>query len=307
MNAFLGTNNKKYDISFIWELCEAFFTDTSGDKDLTEFKKAGIDFKELEDYCLDFEAKDNLYYMFGDSEKKIVRLESSKRMREFIHYMKNRIDADIKEEKIEGQYKDYSRPKMLMISGHETTVSSDQIFLMNVFGFNSSFYGLPKYASQMALEVTRKDDGQKKNDYSDYFVNYYLDDDHKFNITAKEFIEKVEQQLWSDDEIDQFCESDTDGNAKENKKENENYIVNDLDETFYLTNSTTIPKTKDNAKTAYKVLMIIFICLSGILLAVAIVMAYNLIKKIRAPLPRINPMTNYSGKVMNTIDNYNYN
>ena len=301
MNTFLGTKDKKYDIYYIWKICEAFLSDTTGDKDLTEFKKAGIDFKELEDYCLDFGAKDNLYYMFGDSEKKIVRLESSKRMREFIHYMKNRIDADIKGEKIEEQYKDYSRPKMLMISGHETTISSDQVFLMNAFGFNSSFYGFPKYASQMALEVTTKDDGKKKNDYSDYFVNYYLDDNHKFNITAKEFIEKVEPQLWTDDEIDKFCESDTDGNVKENKNKNDN----DLDETFYLTNNTTIPKVKDKAKTAYKVLMIIFICLSVILLAVAIVMGCKLIKKMRAPYPQINHMTNYSGKVMNTIDNYN--
>ena len=87
--------------------------------------------------------------------------------------MKKRIDADINGENIEGQYKDYSRPKMLIISGHETTISLHEVFLMDSLGFNDSFFIFPKFAAQIAFEVTRKNDGPKKN-YSDYFDEYLL-------------------------------------------------------------------------------------------------------------------------------------
>ena len=137
----------------------------------------------------------------------------------------------------------------------------------------------------MALEVTRKDDGQKKKDYSDYFVNYYLDDNHKFNVTAKEFIEKLEKQIWSDEQINQFCGWDNkDGNTNNNNGTNDG--ANDG------TDNGTIPKSKDKAKTAYKVLMSVFICTSAILLATTIVLGYKLFKKNSVSYPMVNQTTN---------------
>ena len=67
-------------------------------------------------------------------------------MAEFISYMKKRIDADINGENIEEEYKDYSRPKMLILSGHDSTISSHEVFLMDALGFNDSFFRFPKFA-----------------------------------------------------------------------------------------------------------------------------------------------------------------
>ena len=287
VNKLQGTDSKKYDIVFIEQFCDTFFSDNTDTRDLTEFKKTDINIEELENYCLDYASKNFFYHYFGDEEKLLPHVESSKIMKEFIHYMKQRIDADIKEENIEEQYKDYSRPKMLMISGYDSTVSSDEVFLMNAFGLNSSLYEFPKFASQMALEVTSKDDGQKKKDYSDYFVNYYLDDNHKFNVTAKEFIEKLEKQIWSDEQINQFCGWDNkDGNT------NNNNGTNDGTDNGTTNNNDTIPKSKDKAKTAYKVLMSVFICTSAILLATTIVLGYKLFKKNSVSYPMVNQTTN---------------
>ena len=111
-------------------------------------------------------------------------------MAEFISYMKKRIDADINGENIEEKYKDYSRPKMLILSGHDSTISSHEVFLMDALGFNDSFFRFPKFAAQVSFEVTRKNDGPKKT-YSDYFLNYYFNDEYLFNISVQEFIIKL--------------------------------------------------------------------------------------------------------------------
>ena len=188
----------------------------------------------------------------------MAHLETSKLMEEFIYYMKKRIDADINGEIIEEKYKDYSRPKMLILSGHDSTISSHEVFLMHALGFNDSFYQFPKFAAQIALEVTRKDDGAKKS-YGDYFVNFYFNDEHMFNISAKEFIDKIEPHIWTSDQINDFCGFDEDSE-------------------FHVFNNRTESKKKDKAKKAYKALMIVFICLSAILLVICIVLGIKLSK-----------------------------
>jgi hypothetical protein len=59
----------------------------------------------------------------------LTSLEASKLMREIIHYMKKRIDIDINQEKVEEEYLDYSRPKMVMISGHDSTIYCHEMFI----------------------------------------------------------------------------------------------------------------------------------------------------------------------------------
>ena len=83
--------------------------------------------------------------------------------------MKKRIDADINQEKIEEKYKDYSRPKMLMLSGHETTISLHEVFLMDALGFDKDFFIFPKFASQVTFKVTTKNNSIKKEYYSDQY------------------------------------------------------------------------------------------------------------------------------------------
>ena len=63
-----------------------------------------------------------MYHYSGDKEKLIPHLEASRLMEEIICYMQLRIDADMNGENIDEKYKDFSKPKMLMISAHETTL-----------------------------------------------------------------------------------------------------------------------------------------------------------------------------------------
>ena len=290
LNKFFGTKNKTFIMSDIADFCDAFLSSYTDQRNLTEFKKTQLDLNEINDYCYEFFRVIYLYLFHGDKDKILAHVDSSKLMSELIYYMKRRLDADITEEDEDANFKDYSIPKMLMISGHDSTASADEIFLLNALGLNTTEkYIFPRYASQLALEVRAKDDSKKPTSYSDYYVVVYFNDQELFNVPADEFIKKVQADIWSQEKIDDFCGFGDQINSKITNEKNGNdgnSLVNlDLKES----------KKKDKEKNAYKVLMIIFICLSFILLVTTLLFAYIAYKlyQRKAPLG-----ANYNSKKM---------
>ena len=202
INKYFKTTSKKYDITFIYDLCDAYVSDYTDRRDLSDFQNSGIDLEEFQEFCMEYMRMHFLYYFFGDEEKVLARLDSSKLMTEYIHYMKQRVDADINGINLDEKYNDYSRPKMLLISGHDSTSSSDEAFMLYALGYNlTEKYKFPKFANQIALEVVKENDGTPKKSYSDYKVNCYFNDDLLFNVTLDEFIKKIEAKVWSDEKI----------------------------------------------------------------------------------------------------------
>ena len=267
LNNFLKTENKNYSWTEISDFCDSFLSSYTEKKNLTEFKTTGIDFKEMEDYCWKYYRYKYFYEIHGDDEKILAHIQSSKMLKELIYYMKRRLDADISTEDEDANLKDYSRPKFLMISGHDSTVAADEILIIRAFNLSGEkVFIYPRYASQMALEV--KTSKEKATDYSDYYVVGYFDDKEIFNISAHEFMDKIEKEVWDDEKVLKACgvnsterkSNDNEANSTENINNNYNY---------YNRNHS------DKAKNAYKVLMIIFICLSAILLASTIYFAYK--------------------------------
>ena len=205
---FYGANNE-YDISFIEHFCDAFFSNYNERRKM-KIIESGFSESELKEYCDDFKVKSFRDWVLGDNEHSLAHLESSKLMSEFIYYMDKRIQNDIKKNKnpnddVDKNLDDYSNPKMLMISGHDTTISCFEVFLFIAFGKNiNEFYRYPEFASQISFEVVRKD-GVKGEKEDDYLINYYFDDDPIFNISVPEFKKKVKEQIWDDKKINSFC------------------------------------------------------------------------------------------------------
>lgn len=110
--------------------------------------------------------------------------------------------------------------------------------------------------------MREKNNNTKKTSYADYYVEGYFNDKKIFNVSADEFMKKIEAEIWSQEKVDDYCGFDI--NPVRNNTDNSN--------------------KKDNAKTAYKVLMIVFICLSAILLAATILLAYKLSQRREAPI-----------------------
>lgn len=218
---------------------------------MKEFKdKTEIDFDIFYDDCLHFYKMYYMYYYYGDEERLLAYVESSKIMRELLYYMKRRLDADITEIDEDANIKDYSRPRYIMISGHDSTVSADLTLLIKVLGLdmNTSFY-FPRFASQLALEVRTNLD--KCKSYSDYYIVGYFDNIELFNINAEEFMNKVEKEIWTDQQVDEYCG-------------------------FY--SNKIVYKSNDDKINNYKIVVIICLCLIVVLIATIIFLGIKLYK-----------------------------
>ena len=201
-------NINDFNISFIDNFCDAFIAGYTEGKNMTKINQTGVNKLELLEYCYEFFKFGFRDWIHGNKERTLATLEVSKLMKEFIYYMKKRVDADIIEEDISKELEDYSRPKMMMISAHDSTISAYEMFLAKVFNNNdaNNFYKYPKFATQIAFEVVTDDSIDSKNKkYSDYRIKYYFNDQFIFEKKMDEFIKNVEANLWSDEKIDEFC------------------------------------------------------------------------------------------------------
>ena len=238
-----------FDINFIDNFCDAFISGFTEGKNMTRISQTGINKTEVLEYCYGFFNMSFRDWISGDEERTLPTLEVSKLMREFIHYMKKRVDADIKGENISLKFEDYSRPKMMIISGHDSTISMTEMFFAKIFDNNDAihFYKYPKFATQIALEVVIDDNIDTKNKkYSDYIIKYYFNDEFILQRNMEDFIKQVEPNLWSDERIDEFC-----GFEDKNNEDNKN---------------------------SYLYLMIVFSCLSLIFLIIIVFLVIKGIK-----------------------------
>ena len=208
----------KYDFDWILHFCDTLISDYSEGKTLEDFiNRTNIKIDELINECNDLIAINYRDEICEDDNNNILLLESPL-LREMVNYMKLRVDADICGEIIENNITDYSRPKMVIISGHDVTITFQIIYMIKYFGLDLNLYKLPTYTSQIAYEVIRNDTEENSNknlSYSDYKVLFFFNDDEIFNITFEQFVDVIEKNSWDLEQIDNFCI----GNNK--NKENE--------------------------------------------------------------------------------------
>ncbi len=201
---------------------------------MDKFKKTGINFDEFYDFCKKVMGRFfSDYFVQGNDT---VYIEGSKIMELLINYTKKSIDADINSKK---------SPKLLIYSAHDITISKQELFIFKSLGLNKDEnYIFPTYASQIAFEITRKDDDNKNRKYSDYFVNYYFNDDLILNMRADEFINKMEPNIWSEEKINHFCGYSPSSNNSNNTNNTNN--TNNSDESNNNSNKGAGNSTDEN-------------------------------------------------------------
>ena len=161
-------------------------------------------------------------YVFGDDKNEVILFYTSLLMRQMIDNIKRKVDDDIAGKSSLSDISDYSRPKMVMISGHDFTLSALEMFFIKYFGLKFEEFEYPKYCSQISYEITRDENiSDKKKEYSDYKASYYFNDKLLLNITLDKFIEKIDEVIWNDRQMDRFCF----GDKKEGEIFNKNSIV----------------------------------------------------------------------------------
>ena len=205
-------NKIKIDLNFsmITAICDATVADHIEKRNMTAFfKETNINQEDFINNCyeaLKINFRDKL---FSDDNNELLLFYNSYIIEKIVHYMKQRINDDIKGDISSTNASDYSSPKMLIISGHDTTLTAQELFFIKFFNYELESYIFPTFASQTAFEITRKevDDNSRKNlKYSDYTLCHYFNDKLVFNMTFDTFLEKIGKiNLWNSDNINKFC------------------------------------------------------------------------------------------------------
>ena len=197
------------NFSYIIDVCDAVFADHFEKKNTTSFyDKINIEKDDLIQSC--HEALTIRYrdIYFGDDKNEYILYYNSYILNDMINYIKRRIEDDINGDISQKNISDYSRPKMVFLSGHDTTLSAQQMFFIKFFNLELKSFILPNYSSQISFEVTRKeinDNLRNTLKYSDYTIKYYFDDMLILSQTFDKFLEEVEKNLWDYKKIELFC------------------------------------------------------------------------------------------------------
>ena len=196
----------KYDFDWIGLFCDTLVSDYSDGRKMEDFfKRTEIDKDELLEDCkriIYINFRDDF---FGDDNKEVILLGESTLIKEILHYMKLKIDEDMKKDS-EINVSDYSKPKMVIYSGHDVTLTGEELFMIKFFGLKDDDYIYPIYTTQLAFEVTRDEEKTDNLDYSSYTVTFYINDKQLIVRNFKEFKDTIEKNVWNNQQILAFCE-----------------------------------------------------------------------------------------------------
>ena len=226
--------NNTLNFTFMVRFCDAFISDYTEGKNLTNFLEISkMSEKEVLDICdrvntINFR---DIYYQ--DEKNESILFHNSLVMRDMINFMKRRVDDDIQLDISKKNLSDFSKPKLVILTGHDTTLSGQETFFIRFFGLDIDSYYYPYYGSQISYEIIREDvddNMRSKLTYSNYTVKYYFNDKILLNIPFNEFVEKVEKNIWSLEDIDKFCfgENYTKNNNENKANEDNNSVDTNL-------------------------------------------------------------------------------
>jgi hypothetical protein len=214
--------NFTYDFDWIGLFCDTLVSDYSDGRKMEDFfTRTGINKDELLNDCweiIKINFRDDFY---GDDKNEVILLGGSTLIREILHYMKLRIDEDIKSEKEEINVSDFSKPKMLIYSGHDSTLTAGEMFMIKFFDLKVEDFIYPTYTTQLSFEVTRDEKRPEKLDYSNYKVTFYFNDQVLVTKNFDEFKKKVEDNALTPQQINEYC----DGKIEEKSNNGQVYAV----------------------------------------------------------------------------------
>ena len=210
LNDFYGVQkDNKFEFSFIGAIFDTAVVDITEGKNISEyFEKNQINEKDFLSWKYEVLAMNFRDYVFGDDNNEVILFYNTPLLKQLINNMQRRIEDDINGEPSLDNVTDYSRPKMVMVSGHDTTLSAQEMFFIKFFDLDLKSYTFPTYSSQISYAITREDDDyyfDSVKTFSDYNVSYYLNDKLLLSIPFDKFKEKIEKVLWHQEQMDSFC------------------------------------------------------------------------------------------------------
>lgn len=192
-----------FNYTLIFSLSDVFISDYDNGRNLSSLERVGINLEQYYQSCLDAKS----FYLFNSySSEQLGPLAVSPSMRKIIEWMEKRIYRDIK-----GNDKQkYEEPKFVMYSGHDMTLAPFQLFMKVAFGITQLTY--PHFSSNLFYEIHRKDNiTDRPLTINDYHVEYSMNGQLLLNITFVLFRRIAEKHIWSEENIQSFCQVPIEG------------------------------------------------------------------------------------------------
>ena len=203
------SENHQYNMSAINSICDAAIADDTEGKNISEFLSyIGAEKESFMKMCYEVLKINFRDYIFGDDKNEVILFYNSLIFRDMIKYMQAKIEDDIKGDINKKNVSDYNTPKMVILSGHDTTLSAHEMLFIKFFKRDLSSYKYPTYTSQISYEITREDVDENlrsRLNFSNYNVLYYFNNELLLNITFDKFKNTIEENIWKSERMDEFC------------------------------------------------------------------------------------------------------
>ena len=219
LSAYLGKKNNSwlYDYDSLISVTDNYICNYDNGKDLSDFLTVtGFDKDEFHSYATRIKE----FYLFNlSSDETAGELGATPHMKDLIDYMEKRVKNN--------SYFSYSHPKMVIQGGHDTTINLIQLFMFTAFNIPVKYV---KFGAHIYFELHEDDFDNKK-----FTVKYFYDGEKLLDEDYYQFKKRVEEVIWSDEKIKEFCFRDN--NNKESDESDKTFSIDNIKLTLIITNS----------------------------------------------------------------------
>ena len=211
-NIYKSRNHTNFELKEdkIHLLCDSLYSDLTDNRDMSVLENEGIKADEINEVCMNILSIVQKDIVAGN--KDIVMMSQTPPIKRLMKWMDERIELDKKGQTdaiIAGS------PKFTMWSGHDSSIASFQMFMNTLFGTKWSF---PAFSSSVIIELHKNYDAIKDNiNQSSYDFLYFVNDELLLKIDYYKFKNKVNEYLWTEEEIENFCDFSIINTEKMNK------------------------------------------------------------------------------------------
>ena len=184
-----------YDYDKLFDIADTFITDYFNGRELKDFNNTGINMEDFYNECLNISFIESCYRTFGISPTKLLYLSISPIFHSLFNYIDKRIEID-KNPKSEINLSD--SPKFILTSGHDNSLGLNDLFLKHEFNLN---FERPLYSQSQVYELWKNESDNK------YYIKYLVNQKLKATFVYEEFKSKVESKLYSQEKINEICNS----------------------------------------------------------------------------------------------------
>lgn len=206
MLKYFNIKDKDYfaNMKNLIKFADEYLSDYTDQRDLSKFEKGGFNLTEIYEQSKILAEVGIKDYIYGDERNEVALMDLSNYMKELLYFMTIKVNDTINNV-TEFDANDFSRPRFVMLSGHDTSIAAMELFFQEAF--NLKEYIHPIYAANMEMNISLQDGAENKphKTYDDFVLSYKINENLIFNMPFSEFKAKIEKKIWSNKEIFDFC------------------------------------------------------------------------------------------------------